>query len=173
MTQEAQFPPAAAPARPRLNLGKMCVAIQGGTPAEMTERAERAIADAKFLEFRLDSLPRPAAFLPGLKTFLAEHRDVTAIATCRRKENGGNFSGSRVAEFELLLKAAQAGCHMVDLEVESAEKAKRAQLGEFRAGLRAAGAALLVSFHDFARTRGLTQAADRIAAFEPDYIKVV
>jgi 3-dehydroquinate dehydratase / shikimate dehydrogenase len=173
MEHEAQLAPAAAPVRPRLQLGKVCVAIQAGTPAEMAERAERALADAKFLEFRLDSLARPAAFLPGLKTFLAEHRDVTAIATCRSKENGGNFSGSLAAEFDVLLNAAQAGCHIVDLEVESAEGAKRSQLQKFREGLRAAGAALLLSFHDFARTRGLAQAADRIAAFEPDYIKVV
>ena len=122
MGHEAQFAPAAAPVRPRLQLGKVCVAIQAGTPAEMAERAERALADAKFLEFRLDSLARPAAFLPGLKTFLAEHRDVTAIATCRRKENGGNFSGSLAAEFDVLLNAAQAGCQIVDLEVESAEE---------------------------------------------------
>jgi 3-dehydroquinate dehydratase / shikimate dehydrogenase len=53
-----------------------------------------ALADSKFLEFRLDSLPKPAAALPQLKEFLAEHRDVTAIATCRRKEFGGNFAGS-------------------------------------------------------------------------------
>jgi 3-dehydroquinate dehydratase/shikimate dehydrogenase len=39
--------------------------------------------------------------------------------------------------------------------------------------LRSAGAALLVSFHDFARTRGLEQAANRIAEFHPDFVKVV
>jgi 3-dehydroquinate dehydratase/shikimate dehydrogenase len=50
----------------------------------MMERAEAALRDSKFLEFRLDSLPNPAA-LPKLKEFLAAHRDVTAIATCRRK----------------------------------------------------------------------------------------
>ena len=161
------------PVRPRLYLGKMCVAIQAPTPAEMMERAERALADAKFLEFRLDSLSRPTASLPGLKTFLAEHREIAAIATCRRKENGGKFSGSLTAELDVLLKAAQAGCQIVDLEVESAEDAKPSQLEKFREGLRAAGAAWLVSFHDLVRTRGLEQAADRIAAFEPDYIKVV
>ena len=50
------------------------------------ERAEAALQDSKFLEFRLDSLPKPAAALPKVKEFLAAHRDVTAIATCRRKE---------------------------------------------------------------------------------------
>ena len=172
MSNAAQFAPAPV-VRPRLHLGKMCVAVQGATPAEIIGRAEKALADTKFLEFRLDSLTRPASALADLKSFLATHRDVIAIATCRRKENGGNFTGSLTAELDHLLKAAQAGCQIVDLEVESAEEAKRAQLEKFREGLRAAGTALLVSFHDFARTRGLEQAAARIAAFEADYVKVV
>jgi len=57
--------------------------------------------------------------------------------------------------------------------VESAEEARPAQLEKFREGLRSTGTALLVSFHDFARTRGLEHAADRIAAFQPDFVKVV
>ena len=162
-----------AVARPRLHLGKLCVAIQAASPAEMFERAEIALKDAKFLEFRLDSLPKPAAALPRLKAFFAEHRDVTAIATCRRKEFGGHFAQSLTAEMDLLLAAAQAGCQIVDLEVESAEEAKPAHLDKFRLGLGAAGATLLISFHDFSRTRGLEQAADRIAAFQPDFVKVV
>jgi 3-dehydroquinate dehydratase/shikimate dehydrogenase len=35
------------------------------------------------------------------------------------------------------------------------------------------GTALLVSYHDFSRTKGLEQAAKRIEAFEPDFVKVV
>jgi 3-dehydroquinate dehydratase/shikimate dehydrogenase len=165
--------PAPAPAAPRLLLSKLCVAIQAGSPAEMIERAGQALRDAKFLELRLDSLPKPAVALPAVREFLAERRDVTAIATCRRKAFGGSFTGSLASELEVLLKAAEAGCVIVDLEVESAEQAKPAQLTAFRQQLRAAGAALLVSFHDFTRTRGLESAADRIAAFEPDFVKVV
>ena len=163
----------AAPATPRLRVGKLCVAIQAGSAAAMMERAQAALADSKFLEFRLDSLAKPAAALGQLREFLAEHRDVTAIATCRRKEFGGHFVRSLTEEFATLLRAAEAGCRIVDLEVESAEEAKPAQLSKFRAGLREAGAALLVSFHDFTRTQGLEQAAQRIEAFEPDFVKVV
>ena len=161
---------------PRLRPGKLCVAIQAETAAEMMERASAALRDTKFLEFRLDSLAQPGDGVLKVKEFLAEHRDVTAIATCRRKENGGNFVGPLAAEFEILLKAAEAGCRIVDLEVESAEEAKAAALAKFRTGLRAAGTALLVSFHDFKQTRGLEgleQAAERIRAFAPDYVKVV
>jgi len=160
----------------RLRLGKLCVAIQADSPAEMIERATVALRDSTFLEFRLDGLPKPAAALPLLAQFLADHREATAIATCRRKPNGGHFVGSLTAELEVLLKAAEAGCAIVDLEVESAEEAKPAQLARFREGLAAAGAALLISFHDFTRTgklEGLEQTAQRIEAFAPDYVKVV
>jgi len=165
------FHPHAAPQR--LRVGKLCVAIQGATVAELITRAESALKDTKFVEFRLDALPKPAAALPILKEFLDEHRDVVAIGTCRREPHGGSFAGSLAAEFDILLKAAEAGCRIVDLEVESAEEAKPAQLQKLRSGLHAAGAALLISFHDFTRTRGLDHAADRIAAFEPEFVKVV
>jgi 3-dehydroquinate dehydratase / shikimate dehydrogenase len=173
VTHGAQIAPAAGSVRPRLQLGKLCVAIQAGSAAEMMERAEAALKDARFLEFRLDSLGRPGSALAALTEFLAEHKDVTAIATCRRKDYGGHFAGSLTAELEVLLKAAQAGCRIVDLEVESAEEVRPAQFEKFREGLRSTGAALLLSFHDFARTRGLEQAANRIAAFHPDFVKVV
>jgi 3-dehydroquinate dehydratase/shikimate dehydrogenase len=152
-----------------LRLGKLCIAIQAGSATELIERAEAALKDSRFLEFRLDSLPKPAAALPKLKDFLRDHRDTAVIATCRRKANGGGFDGALATELDILAKAAQNGCQLIDLELESAEDAKPAQLAK----LRSAGAALIISFHDFARTRSLDQAADRIETFEPDYVKVV
>lgn len=165
----ATLAPPLPPASARLRLGKMCIAIQAASPAELIERAEIALKDASFFEFRLDSLPKPAAALPKIKEFLANHREVTAIATCRRKPNGGGFTGSLMAELEILTKAAQAGCQIMDLEIESAETAKSSQISK----LRECRAALLISFHDFTRTRSLEQAADRIEAFKPDFVKVV
>ncbi len=166
-------PPAAHASVARMRLSKLCVAVQGAAPAELFARAEAALQDAHFLEFRLDLLAKPASGLPRLREFLAAHREVTAIGTCRRKENGGNFTGSLKAELEVLLEAAECGCHIVDLEVESAEQMSKTQLARFRESLRAAGTALLVSFHDFRRTKSLDQAARRIETFEPDFIKVV
>ncbi len=166
---EVAPPPAVA----RLRLGKLCVAIRGESPAELWQRASALADDARFVEFRLDSLPKPAAALQGLKDFMSRHRDFTAIATCRRKQHGGSFTGSLTAELEILTNAAEAGCQIVDLEVESAEEMKAAQMAHFRAGLRAVGTSLLVSFHDFTRTKGLEHAAKRIEAFEPDFVKVV
>jgi 3-dehydroquinate dehydratase/shikimate dehydrogenase len=94
MPPAANAAPVSTPA-PRLRVPKLCVAIQAGTPAELLERAEAALRDAKFLEFRLDSLAKPAAALPKLKEFLAAHREVIAIATCRREAFGGTIEGRR------------------------------------------------------------------------------
>jgi 3-dehydroquinate dehydratase/shikimate dehydrogenase len=165
--------PRPAVPRKKLRLGRVCTAIQAGSPAEMLERAEAALKESAFLEFRLDFLSQPAAVLPRIKTFLATHPRVTAIGTCRRKPNGGGFDGTLTEELEILLKAARAGCRVIDLEVESAEEATPAQFEKFRAALRNTDTTLLVSFHDFSRTRALDQAADHIASFEPDIIKVV
>ncbi len=168
--------PAPPPPPPRMrlsNLGKLCVAIQASSPAELIERAEAALADSRFLEFRLDSLPKPASALPKVKEFLAAHRDATVLATCRRMHFGGQFTGSLKAELEVLLAAAEAGCQIVDLEVESAEEAAAKQLDQLRNGLRTVGAALLISFHDFSRTKNLDQVALRISVFQPDFVKVV
>jgi len=178
MPDFASNSPLSAPMPPALrlrlgNLGKICVAIQAASPAELMERAEAALADSRFLELRLDSLTKPAAALPKVTEFLAAHRDATVIATCRRKSLGGHFDGSLKAELEVLSAAAEAGCQIVDLEVESAEEAAPRQLDQLRAKLREAGTALLVSFHDFSRTKALDKAAARIEAFQPDFVKVV
>ena len=78
----------------RSRLGRICVAIIGNTPQEMLEKAEEAVRENTLIEFRLDYLPKPLAALPKLKNFLELRREVTAIATCRRKVNGGKFVGS-------------------------------------------------------------------------------
>jgi 3-dehydroquinate dehydratase/shikimate dehydrogenase len=163
----------ATPPVPRPRIGKLCVAIQGATADELWQRAEAAARDTKFLELRLDALAKPAAALAGLKAFLGSHRDLTIVGTCRRQPNGGSFTGSLAAELEVLIGAAEAGCQIVDLEIESAEEAKPTQLAKFRENLRAAGTSLLVSFHDFTRTKSLSLAAERIQAFAPEFVKVV
>ena len=153
----------------RARIGKVCVAIIGATPGEMIERATEAIRDSSFLEFRLDYLEKPLAALPKLKEFLAEHRVVTAIATCRRAANGGKFKGTVATELEVLQKAGASGFHLVDLELQTAEAIKASELDK----LRGPGTALIVSWHDFHTTRDLDGIFDRIRPFEPEFIKIV
>ncbi|HEY9125874.1 MAG TPA: type I 3-dehydroquinate dehydratase, partial [Acidobacteriaceae bacterium] len=89
---------------------RICVALRADSPAELIARAQSALADSSFLEFRLDSLPNPAKAITAIASFLAEHREAAAIATCRRQAFGGNFSGSLAEEIKILASAAKAGC---------------------------------------------------------------
>lgn len=152
---------------------KICVAVQADTATEFFVRAEAALVETRFLEFRLDALPAPAEALDSLRVFLAKYADVTAIGTCRLRQHSGAFDGILEEELEILAQAAEAGCRIVDLEVESAEEATAAQIAALKARLHAAGAELLVSFHDFHSTNSLVEATRRIEKFQPDFVKVV
>jgi 3-dehydroquinate dehydratase/shikimate dehydrogenase len=153
----------------RSRIGKLCVAIIGTSPNEMIERATEVLKESTFLEFRLDYLAKPATALPALKHFLAENGAATAIATCRLKEHGGRFDGSKTAELEILQKAAAAGFHLVDIELESIEKLPRNTMSL----LHEAGAAVIISHHDFHATKDLDAVYYRIQPFAPDFIKIV
>jgi 3-dehydroquinate dehydratase/shikimate dehydrogenase len=152
----------------RSRMGKVCVAIIGDTAAEMVEKAEGAVRDNPFVEFRLDYLEKPLAALPRLKEFLSEHSEVTAIATCRRKANGGRFSGNLATELEVLQKAAQSGFHIVDLELQSAEAMKKPELEKLQEQV-----ALIISYHDFEATRDLDKIYERMVPLAPDFYKIV
>jgi 3-dehydroquinate dehydratase / shikimate dehydrogenase len=161
--------PSVAPQFLRSRIGKVCVAIIGSTAAEMLEKASAVVKETPFLEFRLDYLEKPLLALPKLKHFFTDNTAATGIATCRRTANGGKFSGNVAAEIEVLSKAAAAGFHIVDVELESAAVMKKGELQK----LRETGVALIISHHDFAATKDLEGIYKRIVPFEPDFIKIV
>jgi len=152
-----------------LRLPKVCLAVSADSPDEMVDTAESMAQEQPFLEFRLDYLKQPTAPLPKLRRFLETHQYVTAIATCRRADNGGKFKGSLAAQMEILNKAAAAGCHMVDLEMESAVKAKPEAVARLRKG----GGGLMVSWHDFRATRNLEPSLEKMLRIPADFYKLV
>ena len=153
----------------RSRIGKLCVAITGASPSEMIDKATEVLKETNFIEFRLDYLPKPLLALSPLKHFLAEHSATTAIATCRCKDHGGRFDGSKTAALEILLKAASAGFQLVDIELESIEKLPKNTMSQ----LHQAGAAVIISHHDFHATKDLDATYQRIKPFTPDYTKIV
>ncbi|HMG02618.1 MAG TPA: shikimate dehydrogenase [Edaphobacter sp.] len=161
--------PTAATQLLRTRIGKICVAIIGSTAAEMIEKANAVVKETPFLEFRLDYLEKPLAALPKFKQFFTDNTAATGVATCRRTANGGKFSGNLAAEMEILVKAAGAGFHIVDLELESVEALKKGELQK----LRETGVALIVSHHDFSATKDLDKIYERIEPFQPDFVKIV
>src|SRR6201981_2359749 len=123
------------PVAPRLlphRLPRVCVAVTGSDPNELAERAEALVRDNSLLEFRLDYLSKPGLALPKIKRFLESHHGTIAIATCRRVASGGKFRGSIASQLDILNKAASAGCQLVDIELQTAQKCKPAQLQKLR-----------------------------------------
>jgi len=152
----------------RHRLPRVCVALFASNPSELMEKVEAAANENSLLELRLDYLPKPGLILPKLKEFASFHRDIMLVATCRRVANGGKFRGTVASELDLLLKAAAAGCQIVDVELESAKAMKGSELERLRQQ-----AGLMISFHDFRGTRKLEETWEEMHLFPADYIKVV
>jgi 3-dehydroquinate dehydratase/shikimate dehydrogenase len=150
-------------------MGKVCVALIGATPNEMVEQATAAVKETPFLEFRLDYLANPLAAIPRMKQFLTEHTEATAVATCRRAGNGGKFKGNIAAEMEILQKCAEAGFQLVDIEMQTALTLKHGEMDT----IRAAGAALIVSYHDFDATKDLDGVFEKILPLGAEFVKIV
>ena len=99
----------------RLRLPRVCVAIAGTDAGEMLEKAEVLARDNPFIELRLDYLPKPGLALGRIREFTESHPHVAVIATCRRAASGGKFRGPIPSQLEVLGKAADAGCQLVDV----------------------------------------------------------
>jgi len=158
--------PVLTPESLRQRAGRVCVAVSG---PNMFALAEASLPRTQFLEFRLDSVTDPASLLPSLCDFLAKHRNVIAVATCRRQPYGGSFSGNAQQQIDILTRAAHSGCQLIDIETETAEELGLSALQ----ALRNAGAAVILSWHDFERTPDLAPQLERMQPFAPDFRKIV
>ena len=148
---------------------RVCVALAGQTAEQLIARSMALLPEFPFQEFRLDALPEPLEALSALGAYLAASPAVKSLATCRRTASGGLFGGSAEAELRVLLAAAHCGFFSVDLSLESAE----ALPSDTVSRLRAAGASVLLSWHDFERTGDLRAVLARMRRFAPDLCKVV
>src|SRR5208282_1623414 len=144
--------PAFVPRMLPLRLPRVCVAVIGSDPNQMAEKAEALVRDNSFLEFRLDYLSKPGTAMLRIKRFFETHPGTVVIATCRRVASGGKFRGSIASQLDILSKAADAGCQLVDVELQTASKCKPEQLRKLRSR-----AGLVLSFHDFRATRKLDE----------------
>src|SRR3954464_7803877 len=160
--------PIAPPRLLRHRLPRVCVPVVGKNAAEMLEKAEQVARDISFIEFRLDYLSNPSLFFPKLKSFTEYHPHVTLIATCRRTKAGGKFRGSIAKEIDVLCKAANMGCHLVDVELETATQLKPREWEKLKKC-----AQVILSFHDFRGTKKLEETFAKMQHFPADFIKVV
>ena len=134
----------------------------------MIDKAEQLARDNSFIEFRLDYLLQPAQFFPKLKGFIEYHPHITLIGTCRRADNGGKFRGSIASQVDILDKAGAAGCHLVDIELESAIHLKSADWQKLKKN-----AGLILSYHNFRSTSKLQEVFQKMEIYPADFLKIV
>ena len=126
---------------------KICAVVAAPTAREMQAQLRRALKLTRTVELRLDYL-RPGEVVPFLDWFDRQRTEYCTIATLRRRAAGGWFRGSLARQLSALAAAWASGATWCDIESESFAGAGLL----WRDVLRAAGAQLLVSYHDFQRT---------------------
>ena len=109
------------------------------TMAEALEGLPRIAAEADIAELRLDFFEEPY----DLPRLLGE-RACPVVATLRPHDQGGRSAYPASERLKVLLRAADLGAEYVDLEWDAASPPAVA-------ALKAAGAQVLVSRHDFTR----------------------
>ena len=105
----------------QLDIDPICVVI-GRTRHKMVqiEIQEAAKQGAGFIELRLDFL----ASAPDFKRLL-DKKPCPLVATVRRPQDGGRWSGTEEARLALLRQAIVAGFDWVDLETDIADSIRR------------------------------------------------
>ena len=152
----------------RKNLPKICIALGQSDPKRLLDLARNeASSGERFLEFRLDYLPRPLQGAALIAEFLKDYPECSVLATCRRHQNHGKFNGSIEQQLAVLNEAIAQGAKAVDVEIESAELAIP--------GVRdlAAHTTLLVSYHNFEGTPAMEPVLKRMLKVPADAYKIV
>ncbi|HEY7313324.1 MAG TPA: type I 3-dehydroquinate dehydratase [Gemmataceae bacterium] len=105
----------------QLDIDPICVVI-GRTRHKMVqvEIQEAAKQGARFIELRLDFLAKA----PDFKRLL-DKKPCAMVATVRRPQDGGRWSGTEEARLTLIRQAIVAGFDWVDLETDIADNVRR------------------------------------------------
>ncbi len=136
----------------------ICVSIGRGRHGLMIETQRQLVEQgAELVELRLDYIKGPV----NIKRLLAD-RPCPVVVSCRRKRDGGKWSGTE-QQRQILLRAAIAeGAEYVDLEEDIAGQVPR--FGNTKR---------IVSLHDFRKTPDDLEAIwQRLAGLDPDIIKI-
>ena len=102
---------------------KICAVVVAVDARSMWAQVRRALGVTRTIELRLDWLSGDSEIVKFLTRLRASHRTgaprATFIATCRRRDAGGKFTGTIAKQLVHLAEAISAGCAWYDLEIES------------------------------------------------------
>jgi 3-dehydroquinate dehydratase / shikimate dehydrogenase len=151
-----------------LGRNKLCAVVAAPDARAMRRQLARALVETRTVELRLDWLSSDREILDFLRQLSLNPPKATLIATCRRREAGGQYRGTIAGQLVQLAEAVSAGCAWYDLEIETIRRCPPelvdVLLGE---------AKQLASAHFFRRMpQSLAQIGRELARFGPDAIKI-
>ena len=151
-----------------LGLNKICAVVAAPDVKAMRTQLTKALRLTRMAELRLDWLSDDRQIRIFLRYLAATRAGTTLIATCRRREAGGQYCGTVTRQLAHLAAAIQAGCKWYDLEIETVRKHPQALLH----GLLDHGRQL-TSAHFFLKSPGdLERVATELASSPSDAIKI-
>lgn len=151
-----------------LGRDKICAVVASADAESMRRQLRAALRETGTVELRLDWLATDAEISRFLGRLRSVPRRATFIATCRRREAGGKYTGTMAAQLAHLAQAIAAGCEWYDLEIETVRKCPpellQVLLGQGRQ---------LTSAHFFSRMpKNLRRVAGELARGRSDAIKI-
>jgi len=149
-------------------VARICAVVAASSAREMAAQLRQALRETPTVELRLDWLANDLERRRFLHWLRRNHpKRAVLLATCRRREGGGLFTGGVQAELRWLSQAAEAGCLWCDLEIETFRKLSANSIRHHSLPRR-----ILLSIHDFERMPPLNPALGTRWRDEVDAIKV-
>ncbi|MBS7655018.1 type I 3-dehydroquinate dehydratase [Candidatus Bathyarchaeota archaeon] len=145
----------------------ICASIPVASVKEAAKLAEKAVKQkADLIEFRLDYFKGSSLDVKKL----VETGEIRKIATNRLKSEGGKYAGKEEDRIKILIKAAEEGFELIDLEL------KTRNIKEVVKTVKNAGAKPLISFHNLKETPSediLKKIYEREVEAEAEICKIV
>jgi 3-dehydroquinate dehydratase / shikimate dehydrogenase len=102
-----------------LGTSGICAVVAATHARSMWNQLHRPLRVTRTVELRLDWMAGDAEITRFLRRLAAHPPRATLIATCRRREAGGRYSGTIARQLVHLADAVRAGCAWYDLEIET------------------------------------------------------
>jgi 3-dehydroquinate dehydratase / shikimate dehydrogenase len=105
-----------------LGRDRICAVVAAPEAMSMRKQLALALRETRTVELRLDWLSDDREIARFLSYLMLNRPRATLIATCRRREAGGRYSGAIAKQLIHLSDALKAGCAWYDLEIETLRK---------------------------------------------------
>ena len=146
---------------------KTCASIAEKTPKRLKQTLTKALKKSDYAEIRFDFL-NPNAVPDALQLIRKDLRK--CVCTLRPVSEGGKFSGSEKNRISIMKLIAEYNPFLLDIELNTLSKNKNLRLY-----LKSTGTDILVSWHSFKQTPGISVLKKKLAQMKKfsNNIKIV